>query len=146
MKLILILIISSFGCTLISHAQTSTWKLYLNKKQVAQGTVTQRSDSTIIVLKKSRLSRSKLLRIDYMESVVPKGWNRSFAFYDGDKEIAHFKFGSSSGMFGIPLKQTQLLKAGGKIISLYTYSEPLDEKLASAIRIRRILICRLKIE
>lgn len=146
MKFILILLFASFGCGLMAHAQTSAWKIYLDKKQVAEGSVTQHPDSPIIVLKKSRLSRSKMLRIDYQESVIPKGWNRSFVFYDGDEEISRFKFGSSSGMFGIPLKQSQLLKAGRKIISLYTYSEPLDEKLASAIRIRRILICRLKIE
>jgi len=127
-------------------AQKDSWKIYLDKKLLAQGVEPRSSDTTLITLKKSRLSGKKMFRIEYTEANPVSLWKRTFIFYDQNESLSSIDFNTSSGMFSIPMDRIRSLLIEHRRIDLYTFSEPLDEKLASAIRIRRIFVCRIRMK
>ena len=146
MKSFIFLSIALLSFSVSVTAQTDSWKIYLNKKMIGRGQEPHGNDTVKISIKKSQIAGKNMLRIDYTEATSPKNWKRTFLIYDGNNELANFDFDTSSGMFGISMKKIGQLLAEHKNILLYSFSEPKDKQLASAIRIRRIFMCELRIK
>lgn len=137
--------ISFFLFALVSNAQeNSSWKVFLNKKNVITSFNFDDSASNIIQIKKADLSNNGVFRLEYIESASEKarsGWMRSIALMDSTGEAV----ARQDSVQQIAFYNKDLLKMlwVRKKMAFYTWSAPIDKSMAAVIRIRRFRLCTL---
>ena len=135
--ILLLIIASTFG-----RAQ-DTYKIYHNNKIVLSSN-TNDTASHVILIKKADLQKIGYLNLVYKEISPSKGWKRSISFADSVFNPVKKKDRTFSVVFSnINLKK--LFNRFGKI-AVFTWSLPLDPRLAAAIRIRRVHLCTLQLQ
>ncbi|PWU03929.1 MAG: hypothetical protein C5B52_02440 [Bacteroidetes bacterium] len=143
MKKMLIFFISVIPVATIGQSKSDSWKISLDSKVIVNLASEKKSDSAIIYLNKLQLSQANSLIIEFTEAQQSKDWNRIFTLYNGQKELIHFDFPQSSGIYELPVQKLAPRVHDERNLFLYTYSLPNDKNLAATVRVRRILICRI---
>jgi hypothetical protein len=129
---------------LAAQAQSGdSWKIFLNKKLLLQTPV--ESNEAVVVLNKATTIAKNTLSIQYKSADTESDFKRSFYINDAqEKTIKKIDLKAVDGTVIINTKDLKAAAASRKPLFIYTTAIPKDPAMAAAVRVRRLLLCKIE--
>jgi hypothetical protein len=141
-KLILFISLAFFGIT-IQAQEPDRWEIKFNKQIIFKGSSNQTNPTAF--LKTSALKKTDKITIRYLMDNPDKDWKRTFLIRDeSENNIATLDLNNPTGAVTFNVYNLQALRNKKKPFFIYTVSLPKDPSLAAAIRVKRILLCKIE--
>ena len=117
-------------------------EVYLNKQLIFKGEVEQENPVAHVT---SRLYKATdCITVKYYSEQISKGWTRTFYFNGSDdKNIRIVEMAKQNGSVAVKASAFRNMMRKNEPVYIYTVSLPVDKTLASRIRVRRMLICKI---
>lgn len=117
------------------------------KQSISVSLDADNADRSLIISSNKKAASTDKILIYNGHYLQEKDWKRTFTIYDeADVEVARFPAAVKDRYYEIPLKGLQAKLQKEKEYSLYTMAIPKDSKRAAAVRVRRVLICKLRVK
>lgn len=128
-----------FISTINTNAQTGTWTIKLNSKQIVS-TAKEDRQTNYKKLESAEWGKPGTLEISFKEN-EPDAWLRTFLFCDEYDNILYST--DSTTKFSISLEKLRALYKGKKSLMIYTTVSPTDPNIV--IRMRRVHLYTFKL-
>lgn len=140
------LVLLGFFITNLAFAQGSDIVVKAQKQTVTSSLDAENSDKIIVLNSHKKTLKTDKLVI-YNSAGKQDGWRRSFIIYnEADAEIVKFTTPLKEKTYEIALKDLFRKTEKNKDYSIYTIALPTDQKKAATVRVRRVLICTLRVK
>ena len=131
---------------MLSVAQVNAmdhWEILFNKKVILKGTSDQ-EDQTLHFKPRAFKSTDRFT-LKYTSEDSEAGWNRTFYLTDTkDENLKTVIIDKQSGELSVKASAVIELMNKKEPVFIYTMSLPKDRKKAAAVRVRRILLCKIE--
>lgn len=140
-KIILLFTFLSFA--FINAGANDRCEIFINKKLIFKGEVEQ--ENAIAFLNAKAYKTTDCITIKYFSEQVSSGWTRTFYFSTSDeKDLKIVEMPKQNGSVTVKASVFREMTKNRQPILIYTISLPADKALASRIRVRRMLVCKLE--
>ena len=139
-----ILIICALAAYSISKADpTDRWQIRINNKVIFKGD--SDNENPTASLKTSSLKATDKITISYFMDNADNSWKRTFYVNDeSEKNYVTIDLNRQSGSVTFKASKLKELMDQKKTFNIYTISTPKDPSRAAAIRVRRVLLCKVE--
>lgn len=125
-----------------SYAQV-TWKISFNKAMILEGKSGE--ENVVGFFKRRKFNNSDSFTIQYNGAGNSKLWNRTIYLNAGKTEnIKTIMLAQQSGSASVNAHVVEDAMEKQQPLFIYTMSLPKDPSKAAAVRVRRILLCRIE--
>jgi hypothetical protein len=144
MKKLYALMITLATLLSVAYAQAGdSWKIYLNKKLLLQTPV--ESNEAVIVLDKAATLSKNTISIQFKSGDTESDFKRSFFLNDaGEKTIKKLELKGIDGTVTLNTMELKAAASSRKPLFIYTTAIPKDPAMAAAVRVRRVLLCKIE--
>lgn len=142
MKKIILLLFCFFALAALKAGASDNWRITFNNKVIFKGSDNQMNP--LAILKRTKVRKSDCLLIQYNTQDADKRWKRIFYINDSSEQsIKTIDLDEQNGSVSVDASVLQEMTKKSPVF-IYTVSLPKDPALAAAIRVRRILLCKIE--
>jgi hypothetical protein len=140
-------LLTLFSLLWLTPFAQDTWRLMQGKKQLFASHSDDMGDSKKVVTLTAKDLNKLPLTVIYKQALEEKDWARSVMVHsDKDVDILNLQGKTSSGTFTLPAAKIKAALLKYKSLYIYSICLPTDPELAKAVRVRRVVICRLQLK
>jgi hypothetical protein len=143
LKKLLLLIPVFLLLSMLKATAMDRWEILFNNKVLYKGSEDQ-EDNTVH-FKVNAFKKTDCFTIRYTAENAQNSWNRTF-YINGkeDNNIKTFAISKQSGKISVTASLLSEMMHKKAPVFIYTTSLPKDAAKAAAVRVRRILLCKLE--
>jgi len=139
MRFLLVFLLSFITVSVVAQ---DSWKVSFDKKILLK-TSTEDAEKNVLKVSSADSKKAKIFTVSYIESSPQKGWERTITAYDDkDNELKKQK----GKTFTIKTSELKALLLKYKTVKIYTINSPIDPKMKSQVRLRRVHLCTLVLQ
>lgn len=136
MKILFAFLLGFSGVTAIAQ---DSWKVCLDKKVLLKAS-SEDAVKNVIKISSVDLKKNRNFIVNYTDATSQKGWERTIAVYDEkDNELKK----QTGKRLSLKTSELKTLVNKYKVIKVYTVNSPIDPKMKSQVRLRRVHLCTL---
>ena len=136
MKILFAFLLGFSGVTAIAQ---DSWKVCLDKKVLLKAS-SEDAVKNVIKISSVDLKKNRNFIVNYTDATSQKGWERTIAVYDEkDNELKK----QTGKRLSLKTSELKTLLNKYKVIKVYTVNSPIDPKMKSQVRLRRVHLCTL---
>ena len=136
-------LLSFLGIAFVNAGANDSCKIYFNKKLISKVRVDH--DKSVAYLSSRSPKKTDCITVRYFSENVNKGWKRTIYFNARDeRNIRTVEMDKQDGSVSVRASLFREMMEKKEPVFIYTMSLPADKALASRIRVRRMLICKLE--
>jgi hypothetical protein len=145
MKYFLLIVLTFFTASLVAQENKITIKA--QSKTVTVSIDDDNSDKTLLLNSNLKILKTDKLVAHNSNTKELKDWQRSFMIFDeAGVEILKLQRGPTHRYNQVVLKDIFSKLQKDKVYELYTVALPKDPKKAALVRVRRVLICKIRVK
>jgi hypothetical protein len=119
----------------------------LQKQSISAGLDDDNSNKVLVINGNAKPLKTDKLVIYNNNKAEKKIWKRSFMIFDeADTEVIKLSTAAKDSYYEIPVVDLLAKLKKYKDYSLYTIAIPTDPKKAATVRVRRILLCKVRVK
>lgn len=138
------LLLTTFLSVAFSKAEDNDrWQILHNKRIILHGS--SESENTTVTVKASDFKKDDSITISYNTTNDDKRWKRSFYINNGNNEnLTTAEMNEQTGRVSVKASVLDSNIKNKQPVFIYTTAIPKDKALASRVRLRRILLCKIE--
>jgi hypothetical protein len=138
----LLIIVALLSASFTNTAAIDTWQIFINKQVIFKGNAEM--EETAVAIKIKTLKPQDCLIIKYFIDNPNPNWKRTFYINDSnDISVKTVEINKQSGSVSVNASVFKQLMDKKQPVFIYTTSLPKDPQKAAAVRVRRILLCKI---
>jgi hypothetical protein len=138
----LLIIAAFFLLSFANRSAIDTWQILINKQVIFKGNAEM--EESAVTIKNKTLKPTDRVIIKYNIDNPDPNWKRTFYINDSnDISIKTIELNKQSGAVSVNASAFKKLMDKKQPVFIYTTSLPKDPQKAAAVRVRRILLCKI---